>query len=222
MARSPARHDPEPARPAPRLYVLVSLPEAPADVVARAEELRAAGQLADIAAVLIRPGAAAQGNNAAATLQPLVAASHTIGAACLVEGNAALAGAAEADGAHLDGIAALKSAIPALRPHGIAGAGGLRTKHDAMTAAESGADYVMFGEPDAAGRRQPFEATLERIEWWAQLFEPPCVGYARTLEEVDALVEAGADFIAVDTLLLDAPQDGAHALAERLTAGGET
>src|ERR1700693_6062670 len=43
----------------------------------------------------------------------------------------------------------------AVRPHmpnRIVGgdAGGLHSRHDAMLAAEVGADYVMFGEPDAA------------------------------------------------------------------------
>jgi len=79
---------------------------------------------------------------------------------------------------------------------------------------------VMFGEPDSAGRRAAFDAVLERIEWWAQLFEPPCVGYAETLAEADALIGAGADFIAVGALLLDDPEGVGPALAGRL-AGAE-
>ncbi|MCK0208098.1 thiamine phosphate synthase [Starkeya koreensis] len=213
MARTPARPAPEPERAAPRLYLLLPPAGTPEEVAAQAEALTAAGRALDIAAVLVRPGAAA-------ALQPIVAATHAIGAACLVENNVALAESVGADGAHLDGPTALKGALPALRPHGIAGAGALRSKHDAMTAAETGADYVMFGEPDAGGRRPPFEATLERTEWWAQLFEPPCVAYARALEEVDALAEAGADFIAVDGLVLDSPVEGAQALAARLAALG--
>ena len=47
-----------------------------------------------------------------------------------------------------------------LKPERIAGCGGLATRHDAMLAAEAGADYVMFGEPDdertpAVVRRRP-------------------------------------------------------------------
>ncbi|MDQ0348481.1 thiamine phosphate synthase [Ancylobacter vacuolatus] len=217
MARSSSRSDSTPARPAPRLYVLVPSLADPAGIAAQAEALRQAAQEVDIAAVLLRPldGAAAQ------AMGPLLDACHAIGAAGLLEGNAALVATLGADGAHFDDAAALKNASPTLRPNGIAGAGGLRTKHDAMTAAENGADYVMFGEPDAEGRRPPFEATLERTEWWAQLFEPPCVGYARTLDEVVALVAVGVDFVAVDTLVFEAPRDGARALAERLAAIGD-
>ena len=46
------------------------------------------------------------------------------------------------------------------------------------TADEAGADYVLFGEPDARGQRPSIEAIAERLQWWAELFEPPCVGYA--------------------------------------------
>lgn len=212
-----ARSAPEPAPIAPRLYALVRVTD-DAQATLAANALRHAGNVVDIAAVLLRP-AGSNGEKLSDRLRPLVAASHAIGAACLVEGNAALAAAIEADGAHLDGTTALAGALPLLRPHGIAGAGGLRTKHDAMTAAESGADYLMFGEPDANDRRPPFDATLERTEWWVQLFEPPCVAYARTLEEVAALVSIGADFVAVDNLLLDDPAMGAPALAAVLAGG---
>lgn len=216
MARSSARPVSEPPRPAPRLYVLVPAASGEDAVPAQAGALAQAAQEADIAAVLLRP----QPDRAPGTLKPLLDACHAAGAAGLIDGSAALAADIGADGAHMEGVAALKTAASLLRPHGIVGAGGLRTKHDAMTAAEGGADYVMFGEPDAEGRRPPFEATLERTQWWAQLFEPPCVAYARTLEEVEALVEAGADFIAVDNLIFEAPRDGARALAARLAAGG--
>jgi thiamine-phosphate pyrophosphorylase len=63
-----------------------------------------------------------------------------------------------------------------------------------MLAGEAGADYVMFGDPEAA---LPAAAALERVAWWAEVFEPPCVGFARNLDEVGALAAAGADFVAV-------------------------
>src|SRR5262249_59343895 len=68
-------------------------------------------------------------------------------------------------------------------------------RHDAMLAGESGADYVMFGEPD--DERPAFAVVVERVAWWAELFEVPCVGYAASLAEIPPLVAAGADFIAV-------------------------
>jgi len=140
---------------------------------------------------------------------------------------------AGADGAHLTGIEALTAAIGSLKPDRIAGAGGLHSRHDAMLAAEAGADYVMFGEPPSpnppphAGegwtgvRRPPFDAIEERVAWWAELFETPCVGYAADLDEVAALAQAGADFVALGDWLWTHPQGpaaaarlAAHSLAE--------
>jgi thiamine-phosphate pyrophosphorylase len=40
-------------------------------------------------------------------------------------------------------------------------------------------------------------AILDRISWWAELFEVPCVGYAANAEEVEPLAAAGADFVAL-------------------------
>ena len=102
------------------------------------------------------------------------------GVALILDGRPEMAARAGADGAHLSGIEALTAAIGALKPERIAGAGGLKSRHDAMLAAEAGADYVMFGEPDRHGRRPPFAAVIERVEWWAEVFEVPCIGYAET------------------------------------------
>ena len=91
------------------------------------------------------------------------------------------------------------------------------TRHDAMVAAERGADYVMFGEPGAA--RPPLEAIGERIAWWAEVFEIPCVGYADHLDEVGALASAGADFVALGEFAFSDPRGPASVLrdaAERL------
>ena len=103
--------------------------------------------------------------------------------------------AAGADGAHVNGLAALEEALPSLKPDRIAGVGGLATRHDSMTAGEKGADYVLFGEPDADGKRPSMDAVAERLDWWAELFEPPCIGYAASRDEAHAFVLAGADFI---------------------------
>ena len=45
--------------------------------------------------------------------------------------------------------------------------------------------------------RPGFAAVLERVAWWAELFEVPCVAYAASFEEVGPLAAGGADFIAL-------------------------
>ncbi len=143
--------------------------------------------------------------------------------ALLLDGRADIAIRAGADGAHLTGIAALTAALGALKPDRIAGSGGLRSRHDAMLAAEAGADYAMFGEPDHSGghgnqgNRPAFDTVPERIAWWAELFQLPCVGYAANLDEVGALAQAGADFVALgDWIWTDAPAASVMAAIDRL------
>ena len=179
--------------PSPRLYLFT--PQL-GDTGAFLPALETVTQGSDVAALLLRLEDADErtlinrAKAVAAMVQPR-------GIALLLDGRAELAARAGADGAHLDGIAALTAAIGALKPERIAGAGGLKSRHDAMLAGEANADYVMFGEPDGNGRRPPFAAVIERISWWADVFEVPCVGYAQNLDEVSPLAQAGSDFIAL-------------------------
>src|SRR4029077_17876721 len=85
-------------------------------------------------------------------------------------------------------------------------------RHYAMLAGEAGADYVMFGEPDRNGRRPSFEEGQERLTWWADLFEIPCVAYAAAKEEVAALSRTGAVFIALGDWIWSAPEGAAEAI----------
>jgi thiamine-phosphate pyrophosphorylase len=112
------------------------------------------------------------------------------------------------------GIEALAEAMPSLKPDRIAGVGGLPTRHDSMAAGEAGADYVLFGEPDAQGLRPAVEAIAERLEWWAELFEPPCIGYAASLEEAREFAAAGADFVLVGDFIWADPRGAAAALED--------
>ena len=180
-------------RAAPRLY-LVTPPVADPDAVAN--DLADALNATDIAAVLLR---LADGDESVQLdrIKALRILIQSNGAALLLDGHAELCARGETDGAHLTGIDAFTAAVPALKPARIAGCGGLNTRHDAMLAGEAGADYVMFGEPDAGGRRPSFDAIIERVEWWAQTLTIPCVAYAASLDEGEALAGAGADFIAL-------------------------
>jgi thiamine-phosphate pyrophosphorylase len=70
-----------------------------------------------------------------------------------------------------------------------------------MLVAEQGADYVMFGEPLAGGERPAKAAVEDRVAWWAEVFEIPCIGFAASVEDVAPLVAAGADFVALGDFL---------------------
>jgi thiamine-phosphate pyrophosphorylase len=211
----PGRPVAQPQDVSPRIYLITPRMPQPAAFI---DGLIAALDAADVAAVLAR-FEEADDATLLAGIEALRPAVQQRGVALLTEGRPDLAVQASADGAHMNGPAALTAAIARLQPERMVGAGGLATRHDAMLAGEAGADYVMFGEPDAAGRRPHLDAVVERVAWWAELFEVPCVGFAASLDEVPRLVGAKADFIAVCDLIWRS--DGARAMravAERLSA----
>jgi thiamine-phosphate pyrophosphorylase len=181
------------------------------DTTACARDLDAVLEAADIAAVLLRLEDSDERTliNRAKAMAAVVQRRDV---AVLLDGHPEIAARAGVDGAHLTGTEALIAAIGMLKPDRIAGAGGLRSRHDAMLAGESGADYVMFGEPDRRGNRASFEAVLERVRWWAEVFEPPCAGYAASPDEVAPLAQAGADFVALDDWIWTHPTGPVGAL----------
>ena len=190
---APRRPAPSEQRPTPRLYLMTP---PVADAAGFARILDDALAAADVAAVLLRLAPASDRDliKRAKAIAP-IAQGRSV--ALLLDGHADIAAHAGADGTHLTGVEALRGAIASLQPQRIAGVGGLRTRHDAMLAGEAGADYVMFGEPDADGRRPSSEAVIERVAWWAEVFQPPCVGFAGAPGDVAALGRAGADFVAL-------------------------
>ena len=58
------------------------------------------------------------------------------------------------------------------------------------------------------------EAIAERLQWWAELFEPPCVGFAASREEACEFAAAGADFVLVGDFIWTDPRGAAAALIE--------
>jgi thiamine-phosphate pyrophosphorylase len=211
----PSGRSPSPASrgrtsyPRPRLYLVIPAISNPASF---ASELEHALGTADIAAVLLRLADGGERALIERTKQ-IAAAVQSRDVALVVDNRPEIVARAGADGAHLSGVEKFAAALALLKPERIAGAGGLRSRHDAMLAGEAGADYVMFGEPDRNGRRPSFEELQERLTWWADLFEIPCVAYAAGKEEVAPLVRTGADFIALGDWIWSTPEGAAKAVA---------
>ena len=189
-----------------RLYLVTpALAEASAFAVAF-EAALAAG---DVASVLVR---LAPGADPKRVVGPLLEIATRRDVALLIEDDPRLAARLGADGVHVASDQAAE-AVASFKGQRIVGVGGIGLRDDAMAAGEAGADYVMFGEGEGATP----EATLERIDWWAPIFETPCVAYAARLEEVAPLVAAGADFVALGAAVWDAP-DPAGAVAAAMKA----
>ena len=171
--------------------------------------LEAAVSAADVACVLLRL-TARDGGQAEALVRALAPIAQRQGAAVLVPDDPRLAVRAEADGVHLssDGPV-LAEALAALQPARIVGVGALPDRDAAMRAGEAGVDYVMFGGPEADGDHA---RTLEQAQWWAEIFNVPCVAYAQSPALVGVLAGTGAEFVALCEGLWDAPD----AIAGRL------
>jgi thiamine-phosphate pyrophosphorylase len=193
-----------------RLY-LITPALAAADLAAFGPRFAAALEAGDVASALLRFSPGADARRVAAPLME-IAAAHDV--ALLIEGDARLAARLGLDGVHVAG-AEVADAVECFKGQRIVGAGALRLRDDAMEAGEAGADYVMFGEP-VDGAAPPLEATLERVGWWAEIFETPCVAYAAKLADVGPLAAAGADFIALGEVLWDG--DAAQAVRAAMKA----
>jgi thiamine-phosphate pyrophosphorylase len=88
------------------------------------------------------------------------------------------------------------------------------SRHLAMEAAEGGADYVAFGAFFPTTTKEvKHQADLETLEMWSQFTEVPCVAIGGiTPDNAKAVVEAGADFIAVSGAVWIHPEGPAAAV----------
>lgn len=191
-----------------------------------APALEAALDAGVVACVLVLLDARDEGE-ARKIIRTLAPIAQDRGAALLVEDNVQLAQRAGADGVHIrtrgdENEPELKEAIRKLKPDGIVGAGGLKTRHDAMSAGELDVDYVMFGEPARDGYTPPSSGTLERVGWWAEIFNVPAVGYAGKLDQVAELAQAGADFVALGDAVWNDPRGPASAVRDAMAAIART
>ena len=197
----------------PRLYLLSPLIGS-AD--AFVDQLAEACEAAEIPAVLLRL-APADERTLTKSIKALAPIAQERGAAVLVDipadqDAALIAARGGADGVHSGDLTGVKSLRERLRDGRMLGIGQLRTKHDAMSAGEAGADYVMFGEPRPDGYVPPLDQIAERAEWWAEIFETPCVAFAAQLDHLPELARTGAEFVALGDAVWGCPEGAAAAV----------
>ena len=188
----------EPEAAAPRLF-LVAAADCPS------AELTSALEAADAACVLLLDGGLDEGALRAAieVLAPLAQARD---AAVLLQDRVELAAETGCDGVQLSHSGTLEAAGQRLGPEAIIGIVCGASRHDAISAAERGADYVAFGAPQGAaapdsgpadsGPADSGPADAELLGWWQSLMTLPCVAFgAAAPEDCARLAAAGADFV---------------------------
>ncbi|MBA5777280.1 thiamine phosphate synthase [Stappia sp. F7233] len=179
----------------PRLFLVTPASYKPDEFLPQLEAALAAG---DVACLLVTRG----GLDDVAfqkVAARMVEMGQAAGAAVLIGNDTRIAGRARADGIHCDtGLADLKLATETFKPSRIVGAGGIKTRHEAMELAETGVDYVFFGLLDLDESPEAHRKTLDLADWWSELFEIPCVALGGTdLASVGPCAATGADFVAL-------------------------
>src|SRR5919112_1359839 len=203
---------------AARLYLITPVLE-DASFAPRLAEAYGTGA---VAAVLLRLASADERGltNQVKALAPL-AQEHGAAVLVSVEGKADLANVATrggADGVHVPGDPArVRDLRDRLKSERAIGVGAIRTKDDAMTLGEAGADYLLFGEPRPDGSLPSLESVVERASWWAEIFETPCVVFAPSLLEVPACAATGAEFVALGDAVWDHPDGAAAGVSQALS-----
>lgn len=99
------------------------------------------------------------------------------------------------DGVHLtDSARSVKKTRKDLGDDAIIGAFCGASRHDAMTAAELGADYVSFGPVGATPLGDGTRAELDLFEWWSKMIEVPVVAEGALDETLIRALTPHTDF----------------------------
>jgi thiamine-phosphate pyrophosphorylase len=155
-------------------------------------------------------------HQAARLAEPLQRICQAHEVAFIVNDDMALAKRLGADGVHLgQGDGDPREARALLGPAAQIGVTCHDSRHLAMEAGEAGADYVAFGAFFPTGTKETIHRPDPSIlGWWSAVFELPCVAIGGiTPENGRALVEAGADFLAVCGSVWNHPGGPAAAVA---------
>lgn len=154
-------------------------------------------------------------HEAARLAEPLQAVCAARDVAFIVNDSVSLAKRLGADGVHLgqdDGDP--REARVLLGPSVQIGVTCHASRHLAMEAGEAGADYVAFGSfHPTTTKAVRHRAEPAILSWWATMFELPSVAIGGiTPENGRALVDAGADFLAVSAGVWAHPEGEAAAV----------
>lgn len=102
------------------------------------------------------------------------------------------------DGVHLpDGARNLRKARKELGDDAIVGAFCGASKHDGMTAGETGADYISFGPLSGASLGDGTVAEHDLFEWWSMMIEVPVVAEGGLTPDLIRQFSPVTDFFAI-------------------------
>jgi thiamine-phosphate pyrophosphorylase len=133
----------------------------------------------------------------------IVPIAQAAGIAALIVDDTRIAGRVKADGIHIDGgKAALAEAVESFQAKMAVGAGGVKSRDDALELGEERPDYVFFGRFGYDNKPEAHHRNLSLGSWWAEMVEIPGIVMAGSdLASVETVAATGTDFVALSAAI---------------------
>lgn len=154
----------------------------------------------------------------------IVPHAQQAGVAVILAGDSRVAGRVGADGVHLDtGPHDVAETVERAKGRLMVGAGGAKTRDEALELGEARPDYLYFGKFGHDGKPAPHPRNLALGGWWAEMVAIPCIVEAGSdISSVVEVAATGAEFVALSAAVFSGSLPPAEAVAEanrRLDAG---
>jgi thiamine-phosphate pyrophosphorylase len=123
---------------------------------------------------------------------------HARDVAIVIERHVLLVERLGLDGIHLtDGARQIRKLRKDLGDDAIIGAFCGTTRHEGISAAEAGADYVAFGPVGETGLGDGTRAEFELFQWWSEMIEVPVVAEGALTTDLVARLGPVTDFFGI-------------------------
>lgn len=168
----------------------------------------------DVASVILPPNGMDEASYQAFA-ERVVPVAQAAGIAAIIVDDTRIAGRVKADGIHVEGgKAALAETIASFQSRMSVGAGGVKSRDDALELGEERPDYVFFGRFGYDTRPEPHQRNLSLGGWWAEMVEIPGIVMAGSdLATVETVAATGTDFVALSAAVFGEGVDPGAAVA---------
>jgi len=165
-----------------------------------AAKLQAAISGGDIASIILPPNGMDEASYQAFA-ERIVPIAQAAGIAAIIVDDTRIAGRVKADGIHIEGgKSALAEAVERFQSQMAVGAGGVKSRDDALELGEERPDYVFFGRFGYDNRPEAHQRNLSLGGWWAEMIEIPGIVMAGSdLASVETVAATGIDFVALSS-----------------------
>ncbi|TIR16359.1 MAG: thiamine phosphate synthase [Mesorhizobium sp.] len=145
----------------------------------------------------------------------IVPIAQGAGIAVIIAGDSRIAGRVQADGIHVEAKPRdLAETIERLAGKMMVGAGGAKTRDEALELGEERPDYMFFGRFGYDNKPEPHHRNLALGEWWAEMISIPCIVMGGSeLASVEAVAATGAEFVALSSAVFADGRDPAAVIA---------